>query len=390
VSRCRTFRYRLYPTVRQKAALEALLLQQCELYNAALEERRGAWRWERRSVSYFDQCKSLTGLGELRPEVLSHGVVVCRGTLKHLDWAFCAFYRRVRNGEAPGFPRFKAQRRFDSVQYEDASGWKLKEVSSRLHLLGVGHLKIRLHRPIRGQPKALTVGREGRRWFASVRCVQVPATLLPATGKAVGIDLGVGVLVATSDGELIENGRVGRSAASKLARAQRALSRKTTGSARRRLAVERVAETHRRIRNTRRDVLHKLSRRLVNENDLIVHEALNVRNMVRRAKSLADGKGGFAANGSRAKSSLNFSILDAGWGTLLQMISYKAEEADRRTIEVDPKNTSRRCSACGHTEAGNRRGEAFECLCCGYQAHADTNAAMNILRAGRALRSEAA
>jgi putative transposase len=116
IKRCRTFRYRLHPTARQAQALLRQLDYQRELYNAALEERAGAWKWERRSVNYFDQCRTLTGLGDVRPEVIASGIVLCRGTLKRLDRAFAAFYRRVDSGETPGFPRFKSMSRFDSLQ----------------------------------------------------------------------------------------------------------------------------------------------------------------------------------------------------------------------------------------------------------------------------------
>ena len=197
--------------------MELLLRQQCELYNAALEDRRGAWKWERRSVSYFDQCRTLTELRSVRPEVLDCGVTVCKGTLKRLDRAFCAFYRRIQSGQTPGFPRFKSVGRFDSVQWEDTCGWRLHPDRRRLHLYGIGVVKLRLHRQIRGTPKAITVAREGRRWFVSIRCVDVPAEPLPRTGRDVGIDLGICALVATSDGDLITEGRFGRQAAHKLA-----------------------------------------------------------------------------------------------------------------------------------------------------------------------------
>src|SRR5579863_3590354 len=119
---CRSYRYLLQPTGPQRTRFETLLRNQCELYNAALEERRGAWQWERRAVSYVDQSRTLTTLREQRPEILDHGVVVCRGTLKRLDRAFGAFYRRCRAGQTPGYPRFKSWRRFDSVQWEDRAG----------------------------------------------------------------------------------------------------------------------------------------------------------------------------------------------------------------------------------------------------------------------------
>ena len=388
VPSCRTFRYLLQPTNSQRIGLERLLRQQCELYNAALEDRRGAWKWERRSVSYIDQCRTLTELRTVRPETLEHGVTVCRGTLKRLDRAFGAFYRRCKKGETPGFPRFKSAHRFDSVQWEDRSCWQLKD--ARLELLGIGHVKLRLHRPIRGVPKTITVKREGRRWWVSVCCVDVPAQPLPVTGRDVGIDLGVCALVATSDGDLMDNDRFGMRAATKLAKAQRELAMKTRGSNRRKRAVERVAACHRKVRNQRQDHAHKLSRQLVNDYDLIIHEDLKITNMTRRPNPRPSQQGGFDPNGASAKAGLNQSISDAGWGQLLQFIAYKAEDAGREVIAVDPRYTSQRCSSCGHVAAENRVTQAkFECRACGHRAHADTNAAINILEAGRALRAPA-
>jgi putative transposase len=230
----------------------------------------------------------------------------------------------------------------------------------------------------------------GRRWWVIIRCVDVPAQRLPATGRQVGIDLGVSVLVATSDGALITNDRHAERAAKRLARAQQDLATKQRGSKSRRRCVERVAAAHRRVRNRRADSLHQLSRRLVNDHDLIVDEKLFVSNLVRRPQPRPDGAGGYAPNGAAAKTGLNRCIHDAGWGNLLVMITSKAESAGRTVIAVDPRNTSRTCAHCGHVSAGNRRGAVFRCQACGHEAHADTNAAINILRAGRAQQLSAA
>ena len=245
---------------------------QRELYNAALEERIGAWKWERRSVTYLDQCRTLSGLGEVRPDVLTSGVTLCRGTLKRLDRAFGAFYRRVKVGQAPGFPRFKPARRFSSLQWEDRSGWKLKVAERRLYLLGVGEIRANYHRAHSGEPKALTVSCEGTKWWLSVRCVDVPATPLAPTGREVGIDLGVTNLVATSDGELVIAENFGSRAQLQLAAAQRSLATKQRGSQRHARDREQVARLHRNVANQRRNAAHQLSRSLVNNYDTIVLE----------------------------------------------------------------------------------------------------------------------
>ena len=145
-----------------------------------------------------------------------------------------------------------------------------------------------------------------------------------------------------------------------------------------------MAAHDRKIANRRRDFAHRLSRRLVNDHDLIVYEDLKITNMTRRPKPRPDHQGGYEPNGAKAKTGLNRSIHDAGWGQFTAMTIYKAESAGREVIAVDPRNTSRTCSGCGHASAGNRHGAVFRCLGCGREANADINAAENILRAGRA------
>ena len=315
-SRCHTFRYRLHPTKLQSQALILQQRYQCEMYNAALEERIGAWAWERRSVSYIDQCLTLTGLRECRPEVVASGITLCRGTLKRLDRAYGAFYRRVQNGETPGFPRFKPTSRFNSLEWGDRDGWKLKTQHRRLCLMGIGEIKANYHRPLKGEPKAITVKREGTKWWLSVRCVNVPAMPLARTCSEIGIDLGVVNQIATSDGELKKGQHFGTKARKKLLRAQRELATKQRGSNRRRRQVDEVVRLHQKIKNQRSDAAHKLSRQLVNDYDLIAFEDLKITNMVRAPKGIPgpEQPGAFLPNGASKKAALNRSIHDAGCG----------------------------------------------------------------------------
>ena len=315
-SRCRTLLYRLHPTKLQTLALLSQQRYQCELYNAALEERIGAWNWERRSVSYFDQCRTLTGLKECRPEVVGSGITLCRGTLKRLDRAYGAFYRRVERGETPGFPRFKPASRFDSLEWQDRSGWKLNIQQRRLYLKGIGEIKVNYHRSLIGDAKAITVKREGAKWWLSVRCVKVPAMPLEPTSCEIGIDLGVVNQIATSDGEMRKGKHFGANAQKNLARAQRHLATKQRGSNRRRRQVDEVVRLHRNIKNQRSDAAHKLSRQLVNDYDFIAIEDLKINNMVRAPKGKPDPEqpGAFLPNGASRKAELNRSIHDAGWG----------------------------------------------------------------------------
>jgi putative transposase len=386
-SRCRTYRYRLHPTFRQTQSLLHQLEYQREIYNAALEERISVWKKERRSITYFEQCRSLTELRDVRPEVLGSGVRLCRGTLKRLDRAFVAFYRRVQCGETPGFPRFKSASRFHSLQWEDTGSWKLKADARRLYLYGIGDVKTNVHRPLTGVPKAITVKREGTKWWVSVRCIDVPADPLEPNGREVGIDLGIKNLVATSEGELLIPHRFGSRSQDRVANAQRAFAKSQPDSNRRRINQQRVARLYRKISNQRRDAAHQLSRRLVNDFDFIAVEDLEIAKMVRRPRPKAgvDATKAKFSVGKVRKAGLNKYIYDAGWGTLLSLLLYKAESAGRVVVAVDPCYTSQTCAECNHLAAGNRVNQAtFHCLACGHEDHADINAARNILRAGRA------
>ncbi len=377
-------KYLLQPTARQKVALDHLPWMQRNLYNASLAERRDAWRTDQRSISRYEQFASLKGMAETNPELGRYGVCVARGTLTRLDLAFQAFYRRCRRGKTPGHPRFKGRWRWDSVSWPDASGWKLDVDAKRFYAQGVGHVKVKLHRGLPGRPKVATLKREGRRWWVVVVCDQVPGEVLAKAGQVVGIDLGVAHVLTTSEGDHVANPRPAQRAADGLAKAQRALARKTKGSARRRKAVARVAAHHAKVANCRADHAHQVSRALVNAFDLIVHEDLAITNMVRSAKGTLECPGTNVA----AKRGLNRSIHDAGWGNLLAKITYKAEGAGRQVEAVNPANTSRSCAVCGHCAKDNRPSQAvFRCQRCGHCDHADVNAAVNILRAGLAQRA---
>lgn len=385
----RAYQAVLQPTARQAASLNRLLDAQRELYNAALEERRGAWLWERRRVTRFEQYAALTRWDH---PVMEFGVRPARGTLLRLDRAFQDFYRRCQRGQVPGFPRFKSAARWASVEYPDTKCWRIdvrRDGVGRVHVKGVGAVRYRgAKRGIRGVPKTLVVRREGRRWRITVACAVPTAEPVAPTGGVVGIDLGVTHLAATSDGELVDNPRHLRSSLDALAARQQIFAGRRRGSHRRRKAAARVAQLHRKVARQRRDVAHKLSRRLVDDHDLIVHEDLKITNLTRRPAAKPNDNGEFDPNGAAAKAGLNREILASGWGQLLRMIAYKAEEAGRQVIAVDPRHTSQTCHECGHVDKANREGVTFACRKCGHTAHADVNAARNILRAGLALRRE--
>jgi putative transposase len=238
-----------------------------------------------------------------------------------------------------------------------------------------------------GTPKAITVKREGSKWWVSVRCADVPAEPLEPSGREIGIDLGIVNLIATSNGELVVAERFGLKSQARLAKEKKAKARCQPDSRRRELRVQRIAQIHRKIANQRRNAAHQLSRRLVNEFDFIVVEDLEIAKMVRgphRKNKSGDSNG---RPNPTFRRNLNRAVYDAGWGTLRLFILYKAESAGRVVMTVDPRYTSQTCAECGHVAAANRINQAmFSCVECGHEGHADINAARNILRAGRAQR----
>ena len=362
----RTYRYRIYPTLRQELALEAQLRFACELYNAALEQRRDAWRRQRRSLSYVTQCRDLT---DLRAAGLGPGQMNCtamRDPLRRLDRAFAAFFRRVKAGTKAGYPRFRAARRYDSLTW--ANGWAL--VDGRLAVQGVGHIKVKWHRllPGSGRVRTITVRRVAGRWHACLS-LKLPATrVVVATARLpVGIDLGIKHFAALSTGEQIASPHAQRTALRRLRVIQRRLARRRKGSRRRQKAGYLLSRQYERIRNVRRDHAHKLSRRLISEFGVIATEKLNIRALAR----------GFLAR----------EVSDQAWAAFLKVLEYKAAEAGTELIKVRPRGTSQTCSGCG-TEVPKRLSERIHsCPRCQLVIDRDINAARNILRLGLSLQA---
>lgn len=390
----RSYVFRLRPTARQHIALAACVESHRELYNAALEERRDAWARSKTRVFYGDQSAQLSEIRSVRPDQAVWSFSSQQATLRRLNKAFQGFFRRVKAGQTAGYPRFKGETRFDSVEWpKDGDGARWLPEAKRVYLQGVGQVKVHLHRQAAGRVKTIQIKRVGRHWMLVLSCDDVPSTPLPATGRRAGVDVGIVSFATTSDGEHIENPRWARAAADRLTTAQQRLQRARRDSRNRLAKRETVAARHRKIANQRKDFHHKQARRLVESYDLLVVEDLQIANMVRRAKPVVDPErpGQYLANGASAKSGLNRSISDAGWGSFLDILRAKAEDAGRVVIEVDPRHTSDGCENCGHAARENRVAQAeFVCQSCGHRTQADEHAARNLLRAGLALHVDAA
>ena len=395
----RSFKFVLRPTVKQAIALSEMLRDHCSLYNGALEERRGAYRQCGLTVTYGMQSAQLTEIRAFDPQWQGRWSFSSQqATLRRLDKAFAAFFRRVKAGRTPGYPRFRGVGWFDTVEFpKDGDGCRWDSTPHdpvrRVRFRGVGHVRVHQHRPVLGRVKTVSVKREGTRWFVILSCDEVPAQPLPATGKTAGIDVGVAHFLTTSHGAHVPNPRHGRRAADRLAAAQQALSRCQRRSRRRHNAVRTVAALHDKVRRQRLDHAHKTALALLRDFDVIAHEKLCITNMVRGPKPKPDPArpGVFLPNGAAAKARLNRSIHDAGWGVFLGILADKADSAGRVLIPVDPRNTSRTCPECGHVSGENRVTQAqFVCVACGHAANADVVGAVNVAdRAGLVLRETA-
>jgi putative transposase len=356
----RSYKFRIYPTRAQVSRLERTLDICRELYNAALQERRDAWRIARKSVVYKDQQNQLPEIKAIRPELGMVHSQVLQDVLRRLDKAFDAFFRRVKTGDKAGFPRFRSRARYDSFTYSQ-SGFAIEH--GKLRLSKIGMVKIKLHRPIEGKVKTLTITRSSTgKWYAcfSVECEAKP---LQQVSSAVGIDMGISNFATLSTGEVIDNPKFFRGEEKQLAKAQRKLSAAKKGSPERSKQRKVVARVHERIANKRRDFAHQESRYLADKFGVIIFEKLNIRGMVK--------------NHCLAKS-----IQDAAWSQTIQFTAYKAESAGRFEVEVNPRNTSNTTFCCGEKVDITLADRVIHCPKCHSVTDRDYNASLNILALG--------
>jgi putative transposase len=375
---------RLYPTCAQERALFTMLRVTRELYNALLMQRRDAWTTRRVSVTSREQYAQLTELREGDPRFA--GVYrECEDAVLHrLDLAFAAFFRRLKRGETRGYPRFKPAARWNQLEFPHGDrALKFESAQGRLRVPGAGAVRLRKGRTVPEFGRAFLVTKNGR-WYAVFEAHRTPAPL-PATGCSVGVDRGIRVLAALSDGTTIENLRPGSRRRAVVERHQRALDAATHKDAAGRVlnrrdhtrmaAARRLARAKEREANARRDWLHQVSREIVGRFDRIALETLNVLRMTRSAKGTKEKPGTNVAQ----KAGLNRALLDAGFGMLATLIREKAAYAARTVIEVDARYSSQTCAACGHVCKESREGPRFACVRCGHTADADANAARVIL-----------
>ncbi len=370
----KTFKYKLQPTAKQEGTL-AFVVRRCrELYNAGVQERRDAWQKCGVSITAAGQSaqlpEQLPEIKDVRPEYCDVHSQVLQDVITRLDRAFQAFFRRVKAGETPGYPRFHGANRYTSFTYKQFGNGATLD-NGCLVLSKIGRVAVRWSRPLEGTPKTVTISREADGWYACFSCEGVPIQPLPETGRATGIDLGLESFATLADGSQIANPRIFRVAERRLKRAQRRVSRRKKGSHRRRKAVKLHAKAHQTVRRQRQDFHHKTALVLVRQYDTIYHEDLRTANLLR--------------NHHLAKS-----ISDAGWSAFLSLLAFKAVCAGKRVVAVPPAYTSQTCSGCGVIVQKGLSVRWHTCPDCGTSLHRDHNAAKNIERAGQALRGAVA
>ncbi len=381
----RVERIRLYPSPHQQSALRFMLDVTRQLYNALLQQRRDVYRLRGHGLASRDQYAELTALRREDARVAAVYRECEDAVLRRLDLAFAGFFRRLKHGETAGYPRFKPAARWHQLTFPHGDrALRLDEGQTRLRVPGVGLVKLRKGRSVPDFGRAWLVERHGR-WYACLECER-EARPLAKTGVTIGIDRGVHVLAACSDGRLIRNLAVGERRKAATARLQRDLEAVTQRDAAGRVsnrrdpqriaAALRLARSREREANARRDFAHKAARAIVTTADAIGLEQLSVRAMTRSAKGTVERPG----VNVRAKSGLNRVLLDAGFGLLERLVSEKAEEAARGVVRVEARFSSQTCSRCGYVCARSRWRRRFCCVRCGLRAHADVNAALEIRR----------
>jgi len=360
----RTYKFRLYPTTPQQTMLTQWLTTCRMLYNRSLAERKNAWQTHQKSVNYYEQASHLKAAKKTDLFLKAVHSQVLQDVLRRLDKTFNNFFRRIKKGEKAGYPRFKGNYRYDSFTYPQR-GFALEKKNKKLRLSKIGSIKINLHRPIpsKGVIKTCTIKRDVDHWYACF-VIELPD---PALGsqreikKAIGVDVGLNSLLTLNNGATIANPRWLRNSEKKVAKEQRKQARKQKGSNNRHKQNKKVAQVHRKIRNQRKDFHHKLSRKLVDNYDLIVYENLKITNLVKHPY-------------------LAKSISDAGWRQLMRFTEYKAEEAGTLVEYVSAYNTTQLCSRHRKRVPKTLATRIHSCPYCGLVLARDHNSAIMVLQ----------
>jgi putative transposase len=379
MQRLQAFKYELMPNGQQERQMRRFAGSCRFVFNKALALQKERYEQGEKKLGYAGLCKLLTEWRNSAETVWLADAPVhpLQQTLKDLERAYANFFAKRAD-----FPRFKKKGLSDSFRYPDPKQIKLDQANSRIFLPKLGWLRYRNSRDILGAAKNITVLANGGKWFVSIQTErEVEQPVHPAT-SIIGIDVGITRFATLSDGSHIEPLNTFRKHQQRLARYQRAMSRKTKFSSNWKKAKARVQKIHTRIANVRKDFLHKTTTTISKNHAIVCIEDLQVRNMSKSAAGSSDSPG----RNVKAKSGLNKSILDQGWFEFRRQLEYKQVWLGGDVLAVPARNTSRTCPACGHVSADNRQTQAkFACVECGYENNADMVGAINVLERGHRL-----
>ena len=358
----KTYKFRAYPSKEQKNILNRQMLLCKELYNHLLEKAKEHFQDTGKTFSKYDMIKWVTKFKKEHPEYNEVYSQVLQNVPDRLSKAYKNFFRRVkekRTGKKQkvGFPRFK---KFVSSLTYPQSGFKIEK--KRIELSKVGKINFVNHRNIEGGIKTFSIKKtKSQEWYVTIVVEQEDIIPFSNGKERVGMDLGINKYAVLSDGSILQNKHISKSERNALKRLQKTISRRQKGSHKRQKAILKFAKKHEHIARQREDHLHKLSYNLVNSYSFIAYEELKVAKMMKNHH-------------------LARSIGEESWGNLTQMLQYKAESAGCVAVGVNPKNTSKTCSACGNVQEMSLKERTYNCGKCGMSKDRDLNASINILK----------
>lgn len=362
----KTFKYRLLGSKPVFAKADNWLRNCRWLYNTALSLRISAYKQNRGRISCYGQINQLPEMKAIAPEYKAMSSQTLQDVLERLGKAYEAFFRRVKGGtDKPGFPRFKGRDRYDTFVLKN-TGWRFG--GRNLIIKNLGKFKLRLSRPIEGDIKTIAIHRECNKWYACFSCDNVPEKKLPKSDKIIGLDVGIKSYLTDSEGNKVENPKHLKNKLAELRVKQRSLARAKKRSNRHKKTKLILSRCCEKVRNQRNDFLHKLANTYIRNYGIIYVENLQIRNMVKNHNLARD-------------------INDCSWGKFFNLLSYKAEEAGRELIKVNPRNTSKKCSACGAINHSLKLSDRmWVCMACGAVHDRDHNGAKNIKADGQSVR----
>lgn len=378
----KAYKYRIYPTKKQISNMENQFSMCRHLYNMALQERKDYYEKQKVAVTYHQQQNNLPFLKKERPWYKGVYSQTLQDVLKRLDKGFQAFFRRIKAGEVPGYPKFRKRGQWNSLTYPQYNSFPAR----RIKVPKVGDIKLVYHRniPDEAKIKTLTITKEADKWFACFS-VELKLDIEPEQNlsSALGIDLGLIDFYYSSDGSSVKAPKYLRQKEKQLKRLYRRFSKAKRYSVKWYKILKAIKKCHYRIKCQRDNFLHQEACKLLNKTDIVFYENLKIKNMSKRPEPKQDENSKrFLPNGATAKSRLNKSIADAGWGKFVNILNYKAVELNKTVFPVKPYYTSQKCSVCGEIVKKSLSIRTHVCKNCGFIANRDYNASLNILRIG--------